>query len=345
MLWGFGSATTQPAVTSDHLQSTGKNTILGGLSQTRVTPSKNSKSINTGGKQFFSFCPFVCGLSSSSPLGFGTLNTSSLFGSTATTQPQTSSLFSSTPGFGDFSECATAPAQVGTTVKFVATAGQDTINKNGEPHTINTNHQCITAMKEYKGKSLEELRFEDYQANRKTAQQTSAFGSSTGTNLFSSTTQPAAATSSAFGGSSLFGGASTASTGFGGSKLFGATTTATPTTTGLFGESAQPAQATSSFLGAPATTTATTTGFGGFGSTTTQPATTSVFGQATAKPSIFGGLGQTAAAPTTGLFGSTSTTTAPATTGSIFGQVFFFNIYIPNMLRTLFGSFKRFIHH
>ena len=75
---------------------------------------------------------------------------------------------------------------VGTVIKFVPLAGQDTINKNGSAQTINTNHQCITAMKEYKGKSIEELRFEDYQANRKTAQ-TSAFGSGTSTSLFGQT--------------------------------------------------------------------------------------------------------------------------------------------------------------
>jgi nuclear pore complex protein Nup98-Nup96 len=223
-------------------------------------------------------------------------------------------------------------------------------------------------MKEYKGKSLEELRFEDYQANRKTAQRTSAFGSSTGTGRLGSTAQPA---------TTINCGAIPTTTGLGGSKLFGATTTATPTTTGLFGASAQPAlsillffgapapftsfggypaaahttstttglfgasaqpaQVNSSFFGAPATTAATTISFGGFGSTTTQPATTSVFGQTTAKPSIFGGLGQTAAAPTTGLFGSTSTTTAPATTGSIFGQVYFFDIYIPLLFESLWN--------
>ena len=60
-------------------------------------------------------------------------------------------------------------ATTGTTVKFAAPTGQDTVNKGGSAQTINTNHQCITAMKEYKGKSLEELRFEDYHANRKTA--------------------------------------------------------------------------------------------------------------------------------------------------------------------------------
>ena len=45
--------------------------------------------------------------------------------------------------------------QAGTTVKFNPPAGQDTMVKNGVTQNINTKHQCITAMKEYEGKSLE----------------------------------------------------------------------------------------------------------------------------------------------------------------------------------------------
>ena len=41
--------------------------------------------------------------------------------------------------------------------------------KNNIQTTINTHHQCITCMKEYENKSLEELRFEDYSVGRKAA--------------------------------------------------------------------------------------------------------------------------------------------------------------------------------
>jgi hypothetical protein len=43
----------------------------------------------------------------------------------------------------------------------------DVIQKNGQSITITTFHNCITALKQYENKSLEELRWEDYQLNKR----------------------------------------------------------------------------------------------------------------------------------------------------------------------------------
>jgi len=55
----------------------------------------------------------------------------------------------------------------GTSTKFYPPTGQDLINRSGRSLSVKTNHQCLTRMKEYESKSLEELRLEDYQSNRK----------------------------------------------------------------------------------------------------------------------------------------------------------------------------------
>ena len=148
-------------------------------------------------------------------------------------------------------------------IKFVPLAGQDQVTKNGVQTTINTSHQVITSMKEYETKSLEELRLEDYQANRKFPQNQSSFGTPT-SGLFSST---GASSGGGFGtstSSGIFGSTPAAQN----KPLFGATT---PSTTGIFGQSSQNT-ANRSFFGAATTTqpTATTSTFGGFG---TQSAT------------------------------------------------------------------------
>lgn len=226
-----------------------------------------------------------------------------------------------------------AASITGTTVKFNAVSGTDQVAKNGVPQNINTLHQCITAMKEYESKSIEELRYEDYQANRK---QGTSSTTSTTSGLFGST-QPTTGglfgSSSTPGSTSLFGASKPATT-----SLFGSTPSSTASTS-LFGASKP---ATSSIFGSG--TTGTTSGFSfGTGTTaaTASPSTGGLFGSSTApKTSIFGtptsttgttsgglfGSTQPASTPSTGLFGSstgafgsTTTTTQPST-GGLFGS-------------------------
>lgn len=111
--------------------------------------------------------------------------------------------------------------------------------KAGTSTTVNTKQHCITAMKEYEGKSLEEIRLEDYTANRKGPQGGGIPGSSGG--LFGATA-PA--------GGGLFGApASQPSTGLFGQQQPAATGFGTPSasnTLGAFGQST-PAQSAGLF--------------------------------------------------------------------------------------------------
>lgn len=105
------------------------------------------------------------------PTGFGFGGTTAqpnLFGQAQPTAQQTASPFQASTsstlfGGGGFG----AAQQTGTVIKFQPLTSTDTMQKSGVTTTINTKHHCITCMKEYEGKSLEELRWEDYQANRK----------------------------------------------------------------------------------------------------------------------------------------------------------------------------------
>ncbi|EYB91272.1 hypothetical protein Y032_0207g2000, partial [Ancylostoma ceylanicum] len=150
----------------------------------------------------------------------------SLFGGSSTTGG-TSLFGSSTTSTGGGLFGSTASTVNGTTIKFEPLISSDTMMKNGSQTTISTKHMCITAMKAYEGKSLEELRIDDYIANRKTP-------STTGGGLFGSSTQPAAGTS-IFGSTpakpSLFGSSTTTSSPFGasnqGTSLFGQNNNAT----------------------------------------------------------------------------------------------------------------------
>uniref|UniRef100_A0A8C3Q1Z2 Nuclear pore complex protein Nup98-Nup96 n=1 Tax=Chrysolophus pictus TaxID=9089 RepID=A0A8C3Q1Z2_CHRPC len=221
--------------------------------------------------------------------------------------------------FGPTSFTATP---TGTTIKFNPPTGTDSMVKSGVSTTINTKHQCITAMKEYESKSLEELRLEDYMANRKGPSNPVGAGATTG--LFGTST----ATSSTATG--LFG-SSTTNTGFsyGQNKTaFGTTTTGfgTGTTGGLFGQQTQ----TTSLFNKPfgQATTTQNTGFP-FGNTSTlgQPNT-----------STMGPFGATQPSQPGGLFGTAATTNAGTAFGTgtgLFGQA---NTGFGVGGSTLFGS-------
>jgi hypothetical protein len=76
----------------------------------------------------------------------------------------------------------------GTVIKFSPVMGTDTIKENGMIQSVSTKYHCITRMKEYENKSLEELRFEDNTCNRKGLQQKPVFQASTVGTPTSSTT-------------------------------------------------------------------------------------------------------------------------------------------------------------
>ncbi|CAD5227019.1 unnamed protein product [Bursaphelenchus xylophilus] len=240
-----------------------------------------------------------------------------------------------------FGSTLSTAAPTGTTIKFDPVKGSDTMMRNGLTQSIQTKLMCITAMKQYETKCLEELRVEDYQANRKqptAGSTTSGFGGTLGTSntssLFGSkpTTGFGATTTPAFGqastGNSLFG--STQNKPAGG--LFGSTNTSSPFAStsnanasgSLFG--AKPAfgqQSSTSLFGATNTATTTQSGFGfgaakpttstGFGSTfgQTNTGTSSLFGSTQSKP-LFGST--TTSQPSTGMFGATTSQPAQGTT-------------------------------
>ena len=227
--------------------------------------------------------------------GFGAQSTApTLFGQPQPQQSQASSVFGQTPP-AQRPSIFSSLSVTGTTVKYSPTQGTDTIMKQGHAQTISTRHCCISTMKEYENKSLEELRLEDYLANRKGRQQ--------GAGVFGQT-QPTAgpfgapSTSTATGG--LFGSTTENKPLFGQPSTsigFGAPTTGFGTT----------AQTGGSLFGKPTTgfgaaTTATSTSFGGFNAA----ATANPFG-ANTQPKPFGAspqtsnlFGATAAQPSTG---------------------------------------------
>ncbi|XP_076836867.1 nuclear pore complex protein Nup98-Nup96 isoform X2 [Brachyhypopomus gauderio] len=287
----FGSSTFNQPVTSSTSSGFGFGAPSG-------TSNSLFGSTNTGGGGLFSQQGNA--FSANKPATFGTFGTSTSSGGLFGTTNTTSNPFGGTSGslFGSSSFTATQP---GTTIKFNPPTGSDTMVKSGVTTSINTKHQCITAMKEYENKSLEELRLEDYQAGRKGPSNPMA-GNPGG--LFGATATATPSTATGLFGSSGFS--------FGQNKTsFGTSTAAFGTTTNsLFG---QPQQSNSLFKPFGQTTTAPNTGFS-FGNTNTmgQPNTSSM-----------GLFGNTAASQATGLFGNTANTSTAAGFGTgtgLFGQ-------------------------
>ncbi|VDK70240.1 unnamed protein product [Litomosoides sigmodontis] len=325
----FGSSANRPT-TGFGAQTTAQSTSLFGQKSIfgSTQPASSSTSIFGQSKPLFGAS------STTQSAGFG--GTTSLFGSTQSTQ-QTSGVFGSSFGTSTIS---------GTTVKFEPPTSTDTMLRNGTNQTINTKHMCITAMKQYENKSLEELRCDDYLANRKgpqssglvfgqTSQPSSLFGSSTTTtqsSIFGQNKPLFGSSSTGFGATTttssvLFGTpATTTTTSIFGSKpasggLFGSSTTTSPfgqtqTSTGLFGAKPSTGFGTqsSSLFGAPAFSTAASSSspftFGNSTQPATSTASTGLFG---AKPSTSG----------FGAFGTSTSTASPfgaQSTSGLFGS-------------------------
>ncbi|KAF8559141.1 hypothetical protein OG21DRAFT_1503602 [Imleria badia] len=248
-----------------------------------------------GGGNAFGGTP-TAGTSGTNVFGPTAPSTGSAFGGGGSIfgQPKPATTFGATPATS--TDANPPPVTTGTsTPSYAIFSEKDPSN----PSTI-LQYQTITAMPAYRGTSLEELRLQDYQQNRKTA---GAFGQT----AFGA---PAAQTTSLFGAptttqqpttGSIFGGGTTGAFG----------TTTTQPATGAFGAFGQQQPATGTSTG--------TSIFGGGGSAFAQPQQQqpSAFGQPQQQPQ------QAAAGTSTGIFGSTSTfgQPKPATGfGSTFGQ-------------------------
>ncbi|RWR98972.1 nuclear pore complex protein Nup98-Nup96-like protein [Dinothrombium tinctorium] len=172
--------------------------------------------------------------------------------------------------------------------------------KNNVNINISTHHQCITCMREYETKSLEELRFEDYQANRKGPQVGTVFGSTARTSLFNPSTSVSFNIGSSGG---LFGAGkttfdtnpTTTSTTSIFNPLFNKPVGFIATGTSPFG-AVQPQQQQTSIFGQTSTSSFTSPNFFSGTQNNTQK---SVFGATTTQPSLFNtsttntGLGKT----------------------------------------------------
>lgn len=366
---GFGSTATQPAGTMFNTNTIPASTGLFGQSAAfGTTPAPAANSSFGFGQPTTASSLFGSTAQPSSSMGlFGTSTASAFatprpsFGSTFTSastpslfgqpqaqpqaQPQGGLFGSSAVNTGGlFGSSGFTNTPSGTVVKFNPPTGTDTMMKNGVSTNISTRHQCITCMKEYENKSLEELRMEDYQANRKGPQQSVGFGAtSTGGGLFGSTPATSTFSFNATPSKPLFGGTGTSTFGTTTPSLFGqssttglfnkplpfGTTTTAPTTgstftfgntnTGLFGQTNQAKPVfgqttTTNLFGAPAPTSQPSSVFGA-----TSSFGTNVFGQPTQQTGFMGikpTFGATPATTSSSFsFGNTTNTTG----GGLFG--------------------------
>uniref|UniRef100_A0A1I7TES5 Nuclear pore complex protein Nup98-Nup96 n=1 Tax=Caenorhabditis tropicalis TaxID=1561998 RepID=A0A1I7TES5_9PELO len=303
----FGQTTNQNTTTSSIFGSTQNkpaSSLFGGASTTTSNlfgspQTQNNQSSLFGGGQTNANRSLFGGASTSTTTG------GSLFGGTSnTSNTGTSSLFGSNnnaAGSNSLFGGASGSAVTGTTIKFEPPINSDTMMRNGTTTTISTKHMCISAMIKYQDKSMEELRVEDYMANRKAP---AAGTTTTGGGLFGNSTNTNQTGGGLFGNSnatqqksSLFGGTSTASP-FGG--------TSTNTGGSLFGNTNANTSGTGGSLFGPKPS-----GTSLFGNNTATTAGGSTFGQSTGS-SLFGSTQQQSGS----LFGQTQ---QPQQTGSLFG--------------------------
>ncbi|KAI0564874.1 Nucleoporin autopeptidase [Gracilaria domingensis] len=266
--------------------------------------------------------------------------------------------FGGNTGTGLFGNTSTANslfgAQGGSTFGAASQPQQGTKGVNWQVTTEYENsgtqkYQSITMMQPFRGKSIEELRFEDYGMGNKGGQASGGvFGSQPQNNVFGATSQPAFGSGSAFGNTSGFGssapfGSSTGSGFGGGNTAFGQSSTGFGAQSGnVFGQSSSSFGAPSTGFGNPAFGSGSG---GGFGANNQQP--TSGFGQTTgfgnaSQPNMFntnqsssGFFGNTGAAFGAGsqsgsLFGSQPNQFGAPQQGSFFGNQSAGNQAAPN---------------
>ncbi|CAH8850249.1 unnamed protein product [Trichobilharzia szidati] len=243
-----------------------------------------------------------------------------LFGQQSTSLGGTNTLFSGNQ-MNTLSWGSTNMNANGTSIAFNPPITTEILQRGGQPSQVNAKHMCITAMKEYQDKSLEELRLEDYALNRRgpssTVGNTSIFATSSAAKPFQFGSSQIGGTTSIFGQankptSSLFG-ASTSGVTSSNTMLFGNTATQS-----AFGQASQ-----GSLLGLkPQFGAATTASI--FGTTPATQSTGFAFGQTNQTTSVFGAkplFGATSTAATgTSLFGTAQTTPQLGNTGFTFGQ-------------------------